>query len=187
MIAGTFLDDLSKKWWALLLRGICAILFGLLAFAMPGLTIASLVLLFGIYAFADGLFAIWAGGAARAWGLVLLGVISLLVGIYTFVSPARAAAALIYVIAFWAIVRGIMEIVSAIQVRRVIDNEWMLIIGGILSILFGIALFMSPAAGALGMIWLIGTFAIIYGIVMIILAFRLKGLPERVRAAVKGA
>jgi uncharacterized membrane protein HdeD (DUF308 family) len=187
MIVGTLLDDLSKKWWALLLRGIFAILFGLLAFAMPGITIASLVLLYGIYVFADGIFAIWAGATARAWGLVLSGVVSVLAGIYMFVSPAGAARILIYVIAFWAILRGILEIYSATLVRKVIDNEWMLVLGGILSILFGVALFLSPAAGALGMVWLIGAFAIIYGVVMIILAFRLKSLPERVRNAVKGA
>ena len=187
MIAGTLLDDLSKKWWALLLRGICAILFGLLAFAMPGLTVATLVMVYGIYAIFDGIFAIWTGATSRAWGLLLSGVISLLAGIYMFAAPVGAAAILIYVIAFWAILRGIMEIISAIQVRKLIENEWMLILGGVLSILFGVVLFSSPAAGAIGMIWLIGAFAILYGIVMIILAFRLKSLPERVRDAVKGA
>ena len=186
-MVGSILEGLANKWWALLLRGICAILFGLLAFAMPGLTVATLVMVYGIYAIFDGIFAIWTGATSRAWGLLLSGVISLLAGIYMFVAPVGAAAILIYVIAFWAILRGIMEIIAAIRVRKLIENEWMLILGGILSILFGVVLFSRPGAGAVGMIWLIGAFAFIYGIVMIILAFRLKGLPNRVQNAVKGA
>lgn len=183
----TLLDGLSQKWWVLLLRGILAILFGILAFTMPGLTIASLVMLLGVYFLVDGIVAIWAGGTAGAWGIVLSGIVGVIAGIYTFMSPGAAAVGLIWVIAIWAVVRGILEIVAAIQVRKEIENEWMLILGGVFSIIVGIWLFLRPGAGALGMMWLIGSFAIIYGIVMIVLSFRLKSLPGRLRSAVKGA
>src|SRR5262249_51185304 len=139
------------------------------------------------YAISDGITAIWAGGTARAWGLVLSGIVSVIAGCYAFAYPGAAAVGLVWAIAIWAVFRGILEITVALQVRKVIQNEWMLILGGIFSILFGICLFLQPGAGALGLVWLIGTFAIIYGIVMCILAFRLKSLPGRAREALKGA
>src|SRR5262245_44691114 len=131
----TLLDGLSQRWWVLMLRGVLAILFGLCAFAWPGLTIASLVLLLGVYFLIDGVVAIWAGGTAGAWGIVLSGIVGVIAGIYTFLYPGAAAVSLIWVIALWAVIRGILEIVAAIQIRKVVDNEWMLILGGIFSIL----------------------------------------------------
>jgi uncharacterized membrane protein HdeD (DUF308 family) len=169
----------ASNWWVLLIRGILAVLFGIMAFALPGLTLVTLVLLYGVYALADGLTALWVGGRARAWWFVLLGVLGVIVGICTFFYPGITAVALLYLIAAWAIVRGIFEIITAIQLRKEISNEWMLIIGGIISIIFGVVLVANPAAGALAMVWLIGAYALIFGVMMIVLAFRLRGLPQR--------
>jgi uncharacterized membrane protein HdeD (DUF308 family) len=169
----------ARNWWVLLIRGILAVLFGIMAFALPGLTLVTLVLLYGVYALADGLTALWVGGRARAWSFVLVGVLGVLVGIFTFISPGITAIALLYLIAVWAIVRGIFEIMTAIQLRKEINNEWVLIIGGILSIIFGVVLVANPAAGALALIWIIGVYALIFGLMMIVLAFRVRGLPQR--------
>jgi uncharacterized membrane protein HdeD (DUF308 family) len=154
---------------------------------MPNLTLVTLVLLYGIYALADGLTALWVGGKSRTWWLALAGVLSVIVGICAFVYPGITTVALLYLIAAWAIVRGIFEIVAAIQLRKEISNEWMLILGGVLSITFGVVLVASPAAGALAMVWLIGAYALVFGIMMIVLAFRLRGLPGRFERFAGGA
>ena len=180
MTAFSILDAFAKNWWVLLIRGILAILFGVMALTLPGLTLFVLVLLYGVYAFADGLTALWVGGRAHAWWFVLLGILGVIVGIFTFIYPGITAVALLYVIAAWAVVRGVFEIVTAIQLRKEINKEWMLIIAGILSALFGVVLVANPAAGALAMVWIIGTYAFIFGLTMIVLAFRLRGLSRRV-------
>lgn len=176
MITYSILDAFAKNWWVLLIRGILAALFGIMAFTLPELTLVTLVLLYGIYSFADGLTALWVGGIARAWWFVLLGILGVIVGIFTFIYPGITAVVLLYLIAAWAVVRGVFEIVTAIQLRKEISNEWMLIIAGILSVLFGVALVAKPAAGALAVVWIIGTYAFIFGLMMIVLAFRLRGL-----------
>ena len=176
MTTFSILDAFTRNWWGLLIRGILAMLFGIMAFTMPGLTLVTLVLLYGIYALADGLTALWVGGLARAWWFVLLGILGVVVGIYTFIYPGITAVALLYLIAAWAIARGIFEIVTAIQLRKEISNEWMLILAGILSILFGVAMAANPAAGALAVVWIIGAYALLVGLMMIVLAFRLRGL-----------
>jgi uncharacterized membrane protein HdeD (DUF308 family) len=179
MTTFSILDAFAKNWWVLLIRGILAVLFAVMAFTLPGLTLVTLVLLYGIYSFADGLTAIWVGGQARAWWFVLLGILGVVVGVFTFIYPGITAVALLYLIAAWAIVRGVFEIVTAIQLRKEISNEWMLIIAGILSVLFGVALVAKPAAGALAVVWIIGAYAFIFGLMMIVLAFRLRGLSGR--------
>ncbi len=179
MTTFSILDAFTKNWWVLLIRGILAVLFGVMAFTLPDLTLVTLVLLYGVYALADGLTAIWVGGQARAWWFVLLGILGVVVGVFTFIYPGITAVALLYLIAAWAIVRGVFEIVTAIQLRKEISNEWMLIIAGILSVLFGVALVAKPAAGALAVVWIIGAYAFIFGLVMIVLAFRLRGLSGR--------
>lgn len=181
------LDTFAKNWWVLLIRGILAVLFGVMAFALPGLTLVTLVLLYGVYALADGLTALWVGGRSRALWLVLVGVLGIFVGIYTFINLGITSIALLYLIAAWAIVRGIFEIITAIQVRKEISNEWALIIGGIISIIFGVVLVANPVAGALAMIWLIGAYALVFGLMMIVLAFRLRGLPGRMEKLAGGA
>lgn len=170
---------LVSNWWLLLVRGLLAVVFGIMAIAWPGLTILTLVLLYGIYALVDGLTAMWVGGSSRAWGLLLFGLLGVVVGLYTFLYPGITALALVYLIATWAFIRGIFEIMTAIQLRKEISNEWVLILSGIISIIFGAVLVANPRAGALSLAVVIGVFALFYGLMMIILAFRIHGLPKR--------
>ena len=174
------LDSIGRNWWMLLLRGIVAILFGLFAFAMPGVTVVSLALLYGVYAFVDGVTEIGYGFASRTWWMVFAGVLGLFVGIYAIFYPAMTAYILLMLIAAWAVARGVLDIIAAIWLRKQIANEWMLILGGVLSILVGFALFASPAAGALAMIWLIGAYAIVFGLVMVVMAFRVHVFAGRI-------
>ena len=179
MASHPILEAFAKNWWVLLIRGILAVMFGVMAFALPGLTIVALVLLYGAYALVDGITALFVGGSSRAWWLVLVGFLGIIVGLYAFSYPGITAVALLYLIAVWAIARGFFEILAAIQLRKEISNEWTLIGGGIISILLGVVLFANPAAGAVAMIWVIGAYALVFGIMMIVLAFRLRGLPGR--------
>lgn len=172
------LDAFAKNWWVLLIRGIFAILLGVMAFASPGLTLMTLVLFYGAYALIDGITALGIGAATRAWWLVLSGVIGIIVGIGTFFYPGITAVALFYLIAAWAIVRGVFEIVAAIGLRKEINGVWSLILGGIFSIIFGVVLVAHPAPGVLALVWLIGAYALVFGVTMIVLAFRLRSLPK---------
>jgi len=173
------LTQLSRNWWAVVLRGVLAILFGILAFAWPGITLEVLVLFFGAYALVDGVFALIAGLSNRAgpnrWWVVLEGLVGIVVGILTFLWPGPTAFALLYLIAAWAIVTGIFEILSAIELRREISNEWLLILSGILSVIFGVLIALFPEAGALSIIWLIAIYAIVFGIMFVALGLRLRG------------
>jgi uncharacterized membrane protein HdeD (DUF308 family) len=172
------LHSLAKNWWMLLLRGIASIVFGVLAFAWPGITILTLIILYGAYAFVDGLFAIFAavsgGSATNRWWLAVVGIVGLAAGIVAFAWPGLTAVALLMLIAAWAIVSGIFEIIGAIRLRNEIDNEWLLILHGAVSVLFGIFVWMQPGEGALAIIWVIGAYAIIAGVILSILAFRLR-------------
>jgi uncharacterized membrane protein HdeD (DUF308 family) len=179
------LAEMSRTWWVFLIRGIAAILFGIAAFLWPGLTIAVLVLLFGAYALVDGIFAIIAGISARKeverwWMMIIVGVAGIATGVLTFLWPGITALVLLYIIAAWAIVTGIFQIAAAIRLRREIEGEWWLILGGIASVIFGVLLVIMPGAGALASVWIIGIYAVFFGILMIVLAFRLRGLRNTV-------
>jgi uncharacterized membrane protein HdeD (DUF308 family) len=170
---------LARHWWTLALRGLVAILFGVMAFAWPRITLTILVLLFGAYALVDGVFAIVAAVSApkelrRWWMLLIEGLISVGIGGLSFVWPGITALALLWLIAFWAVLTGIFEIGTAIQLRKVIEGEWLLILSGILSILFGLLLVVVPGAGALAVIWIIGLYAVIFGVLLVALAFRMR-------------
>jgi uncharacterized membrane protein HdeD (DUF308 family) len=169
---------LARNWWLILLRGICAVIFGVLTFAWPGVTLAVLVLFYGAFALVDGILALAAaiGGGAPAprWWLALVGLAGVAAGIVTFMMPGLTALVLLYFIAFWAIAIGVMQAVGAIRLRKEIDNEWMLVASGIISILFGIILLAMPGAGALGLLFVIGAYAIIHGIMLIALSMRLR-------------
>lgn len=171
---------LARNWWVLLLRGIAAILFGVLAFVWPGVTLAVLVLLWGAFALVDGVLAlisaIRGGGAGARWWLALVGLAGIVAGIATFVYPGLTSLVLLFVIAFWAIVAGVFEIVGAVMLRKEIENEWTLILAGALSVIFGVILLMQPAAGALALIWMIAGYAILFGILNVIFAWRLRRL-----------
>jgi uncharacterized membrane protein HdeD (DUF308 family) len=172
------LNALARNWWLILLRGIAAVIFGVLTFIWPGLSLLTLVLLYAAFAFVDGVFALWAaivgGQPAPRWWLAIIGVLGIAVGLLTLLMPGVTALVLLIFIAAWAIIIGIMQIIGAIQLRKEIDNEWWLVASGALSVLFGLVLIVFPGAGALGLIFVIGAYAIIYGIMLIALAFRLK-------------
>jgi uncharacterized membrane protein HdeD (DUF308 family) len=174
------LDTLTRHWWVLAVRGALAVLFGLLALIWPGITVLALVLLFGAYALVDGVMALYTAlfdrgrtGGRGGW-LVLEGVAGVLAAIGAFVWPGITALVLLYLIAAWALVTGVAEILAAIRLRREIEGEWLMILSGALSILFGLLAFLFPGAGALAVVWLIATYAIAFGVVMVILAFRLR-------------
>ena len=170
-------DQLARHWWVIGLRGLAAILFGVLAFVWPGMTLAVLVLLFGAYALVDGvltLVAAFRGGVQHRIVMLVEGVVSVLAGLAAFVWPGLTALVLLYIIAFWAIVTGVLEIVAAIRVRRAISNELGLVIGGVLSVVFGVVLLIAPGAGALAVIFLIGAYAVVFGIALLGLAWRLR-------------
>jgi uncharacterized membrane protein HdeD (DUF308 family) len=179
------LRTLAQNWWAIVLRGLCAVLFGLSAFAWPGITLAVLVTLYGAYALVEGAFAV-AGAlmgrrtGAFPWGVLLAGLAGIAIGVITFMSPGVTAIALVYLIATWAVLRGVFEIIAAVQLRKEIDNEWLLGLAGLLSVVLGLFLFVAPGAGAVAVLWWIGAFALVFGILEIVLGFRLKGLKDRV-------
>ena len=172
-------EAFAKNWWVLLLRGLAAVLFGAMAFAWPGATLVALVLLYGAYAFVDGVTAVSVGAASHLWWLVLSGIAGVAVGIGTFFYPGITAVALFYLIAGWAIIRGIFEIIAAIELRKHITGGWALIVAGIFSIIFGLLLAAYPAPGVLALVWLIGTYAVVFGAVMIVMAFMLHALPGK--------
>ena len=170
---------LAQFWWALALRGAAGILFGILAFAMPVLTLAVVVLLFGAYALVDGIFNVVAALSGRSgmrpwWALLLAGLVGIAAGLVAFFMPGLTALALAYVIGVWAIVIGILEIASAIRLRKAITNEWWLGLSGALAIVFGVFLTLAPGAGALAMVLWIGAYTFVYGIFLVLLGFRLR-------------
>jgi len=171
------LHELARNWWALALRGLVAVLFGLLTFFVPGITLVTLVLLFGVYALVDGLFNVIAffRVLSHHWALLIEGVIGIIAGILTFAWPAITAIALLYVIAFWAISTGIFEIIAGIRLRRVITNEWLLLVMGVLSLLFGVLILFAPGVGALAIVLWIGAYAFVFGLFLLALALRLRG------------
>jgi uncharacterized membrane protein HdeD (DUF308 family) len=174
------LRALAENWWLLLLRGIAAIAFGILAFIWPNLTLLMLTFLWGVYAIADGVFALGTavsgkgGEIAPRWWLTLIGIAGILAGLVTFVWTGITAQVLLVFIASWAIVTGVLEIWGAIQLRKEIEVEWMLALTGLLSVALGVALFARPSTGALAVVWLIGSFAILVGCIYISLALWLN-------------
>jgi uncharacterized membrane protein HdeD (DUF308 family) len=171
------LHTLAANWWALALRGLVAILFGLLTFFLPGITLVTLVLLFGAYALVDGVFNVIAffRDVAHHWALLIEGVVGIIAGVLTFSWPAITALALLFLIAFWAILTGIFEIVAGIRLRKTITGEWLLLAMGVLSLLFGLLILFAPGAGALAIVLWIGAYALVFGIFLLALAFRLRG------------
>ncbi len=181
------LGTLKRHWWLLVLRGLAAVLFGVLAFIWPNLALASLVLLFGAYALVDGVLTIIAAfrrtDTDRHWWVLLLeGVVGILAGVAAFVWPGLTALALLYLIAAWAIITGIFEIIAAVRLREEIEGEFWLGLGGLLSLIFGILLVLMPGPGALAVVWLIAGYAIAFGVLLVILGFRVRQAPAIDRA-----
>ena len=170
---------LNRAWWLLLLRGLAAILFGIAAFTWPGLSVLSLVLLYGAYAFVDGVGALAAafrGGKDERWWFALAGLVSLAAAAAAVAWPGLTAITLVILIGGWSIVRGVLEIGAGFTVGRVIKGAWALALLGLLSIAFGAMLVLHPAAGALALVWLIGGWAIAYGVLLTGWAIRLRRL-----------
>jgi uncharacterized membrane protein HdeD (DUF308 family) len=181
-------DILSERWSLLLLRGLAAIAFGLLTWFRPAISLTALVLLFGAYALVDGILATWTAIEGRKekeywWVMLLGGLVGIGVGLLTFFAPGLTAIGLLFYIATWAIAHGVLEIAVAIRVRKEVHGEWRLIVAGIVSVFFGVLLMARPGAGALTALWLIGTYAVAFGILMVMLAFKARSFGERLAHA----
>jgi uncharacterized membrane protein HdeD (DUF308 family) len=174
------LDSLTRNWWAVALRGLAGILFGIITFVSPGISLAALVLLFGAYAFADGVLSIVSAvrrrGADRWWLLLLQGIVGIGAGVVTLLWPGITAIALLVVIAAWALVGGVLQVAAAIRLRKVITGEWLLALSGVLSIALGVLLVVFPGPGALALVIWIGAYAFVFGILLLVLGFKLRGL-----------
>jgi uncharacterized membrane protein HdeD (DUF308 family) len=183
LVAGGLAFELAKKWWVLLLRGILLIIIGLLAFVSP----LTWVIFVGIYILIDGITMLLSGfsdqpaGQSR-WPLLILGILGLVAGLIILWNPELGGDTLTFVIAAWAVVGGILTIISALRVRQEIDNEWWLVISGILAIIFGILVFTNVLAGILTIAWVFGVFAIVVGILSIVLAFRVRDFGTQIGA-----
>jgi len=184
LLPGGLAFELAKKWWVLLIRGILLIIIGLLAFVSPLVWITFV----GIYMLIDGMTMLFSGFGDQPPGqsrgpLVIIGVLSLLAGLIILWNPALGGITLTLVIAAWAVVAGILTIISAIRLREEIDNEWWLILSGILAVIFGILVFTNVLAGVLAIAWTFGVFAVLVGILSIVLALRVRDFGTQIGAA----
>jgi uncharacterized membrane protein HdeD (DUF308 family) len=165
-------------------RGIFAILFGILAYAWPGITLATLIMFFGAYVLIDGILLViktigkW-GERDDRWLLLLEGLLGIGIGVITFVAPGITAVALIFFIAAWSLATGVLEIAAAIRLRKEIQGEGWMVLSGIASIVFAVLVMFFPGAGALGLVWLIAAYAIIFGVMLVILGIKLRGHRSR--------
>jgi len=181
------LAALAENWWAFLLRGIFAILFGIGAISFPGLTLLVLLVLFGFYCLVDGFTSLAMAFDAESKGwYVIGGLVSLAAGVIAFMRPGVTARALLIVIGIWAIVRGVIEIATAIQIRKLVEGEWMLGLAGIISVLFGLFVFARPGQGALAIIWFIAFFALIMGFLQLGVGFKLRRLKKAGAGGLEG-
>ncbi|MEJ2540745.1 MAG: HdeD family acid-resistance protein [Gemmatimonadota bacterium] len=189
MTAGLrLLDNLTRNWWLLLLRGLLAIAFALVTWFMPGLSITVFVLLFGAFVFVDGVLGIWGAvtgpkGTQDRWVLVLWGIAGLAAGAVAFLAPGLVATSFIFLIAAWAVLTGILEIVAALRLRKQIEGEWMLIVAGLVSVAFGVLLALRPGAGAVAVSWLIGGYAFLLGLLLVFLSFKVRSAHKRIGEA----
>ncbi len=177
------LEAMTRNWGAIALRGVIAVLLGVVAIVWPGPTVAVLVILLGAFALVEGVTNIVAGVRGREGWAIAEGIISVAVGIVIVVWPAITAMALLYLIAAWAIITGIVRIVAAIQLRRVVQNEWLLVGSGVASIIFGAIAAVFPGAGILALVWLLGAWLIVLGVLLIALAFSLRQLSHGLSTA----
>lgn len=180
-------EVLFEKWWVLLLRGLVSIAFAALIWMQPAITLKAMIILFGAFALVDGVLGVWTALSSRKdrnnwWVLMLWGLVGIGIGIITFVAPAVTALALLFYIAIWAIVSGVLEIIAAVKLRKEIQGEWLLGLAGLLSLVFGILLIMHPGAGVLAVLWLIAAYALILGVLMVILAFKVRGWGAKLKS-----
>jgi len=181
-------DILTRNWWVLLLRGLAAIAFGVMTWLMPSASLAVLVLLFAAFALVDGIFGVWLAIAGRKehedwWTMLLWGLVGIGAGVLTLLAPSITALALLFYIAIWAIATGVLQIAMAIRLRKEISGEWLLALAGLASVVFGVLLILQPGVGALAVLWLIASYAVIFGVLLVLLAFRARGFGRRLTNA----
>lgn len=174
----------ARDWWVFAIRGIAALVFGVLAFIWPETTLTVLVFLFGAYVLVDGasmLIALVRGDALarrHGWAVGIIGVLGIVAGVVTFAWPDLTALSLLYLVAFWAITTGVFQVVAAIQLRKELDNEFWMALGGAASIVFGALLVASPGAGLISLVWLVGIWSVVFGVSSISLAYRLHKIDR---------
>lgn len=170
---------LHRTWWVLMLRGLVAIVFGVLTWLQPAASATALILVFGAYVFVDGLLGVYAAIKSRHqsrhwWVILLWGLTGVVVGVLTAVNPAVTALVLTLYIGVWALVTGVMEIIAAIRLRQEMEGEWVLVLGGVISVLFGAFVLAQPGAGMMAMLWVLAAYAVVFGVLMVILAFKIR-------------
>ena len=168
-------------WWVLLLRGVLAILFGIAAYAWPGMTLVTLLTLFGAFALVDGIFNVFHAFSGRKederwWVLLLEGLLGIAIGVITFQAPEVTATVLILYIGFWAMATGVLRIILAVRLRKEIEGEWWMALAGLAGIVFGVFMVARPGAGALAVLWLVAIWAIVGGVCLVIFSFKVKAL-----------
>lgn len=174
---------LARSWWVLLLRGLAAIAFGIITWTMPGISLTSLILMFGAYTLVDGILGVGTAISGRKgyegwWVLLLWAIIGIGVGIFTLLAPGLTAIALLMYIAGWAIATGVLQIAAAIRLRKEIVGEWWLILAGVASIIFGAFLIAQPGAGILTLLWLLATYAVVLGVLLVLLSFKVRSFSK---------
>jgi uncharacterized membrane protein HdeD (DUF308 family) len=182
-------DILSRYWWMTLLRGLFWILFGIVILASPGISLLTLTLALGIVMFVDGIINVVNAFSGRRehddwWVLLLVGLAGVGVGVLTFYNPAATALAVVFYVAIWAVATGLLEIVAAVRLRKQIQGEVWLALAGIASVVFGVLLVARPGAGALTLLWLIAVYAIAFGVLLLLLAFKVRSGVKRIAGAV---
>ncbi len=187
MIRPIVAQAIQHHWWMLALRGLLAIIFGLIALFSPGIALLAFIYVFGAYVLIDGIIAVIVSmrehDSHDHWGWVLFeGILSIVAGIIAFVLPGITALVLLYIVAAWAIVTGMMEIFAAVSIGRFVSREWTLLLAGILSLAFGLLLIIFPRAGLLSLLWLVGIYSIAFGVLFIIRAFQLRSWASSVEA-----
>jgi uncharacterized membrane protein HdeD (DUF308 family) len=180
-------ETLARNWWLIALRGAAAIIFGILTFVIPGITVAVLIAFYGAYALVDGIVNVVTvirrrEGERPWWALLAEGIVSIAAGVVAFLAPGLTALALVYLIAGWAVITGAFEIAAALRLRKEIKGEGWLVASGILSVVFGVLVMLAPAAGALAIVLWIGAYAIVFGAMLLGAAFRLRRRREEVRS-----
>ena len=174
------IEALASRWWIFLVRGIAAILFGVVAIAWPGISLVALTMLFGAFAFVDGVmafgFAFTGAGGSRWWALVIEGLVGLGVAFFVLSQPGLSAVSLVYAVAVWAVFTGVIEIIAGVQFRDFLPNDWTYVLAGALSIVFGVLVMRNPIAGGLAIMWIIAFYSILFGLMEVFLSRRIKRL-----------
>jgi uncharacterized membrane protein HdeD (DUF308 family) len=176
----------ARDWWVFAVRGIAAIVFGVLAFIWPERTLTVLIYLFGAYVLVDGvalLIALARGDAEarrNAWAVAIMGILGIVVGVVTFVWPGLTALSLLYLVAFWAIATGVFQVIAAIALRRELEGEFWMALGGVASIVFGALLVAFPGDGLITLVWLVGIWSVVFGVSNLALANRLRSVDKAI-------